>query len=333
MKRFYALGVSLVLSLLALAFAGNAAANDGSGSGNQTAVGSAGTVQVGSVSASPSTAVNAPVNANAPVSVGSETGGSSAQQESGGASASSASCGCSDAGSQTAKHSIGTVQVGSVNASPSTAVNAPVDANAPVSVGSETGDSSAQQESGGASASSASCGCSDAGSQSTTHETHAHPASSCCDDQTSPPCDCKRNSNDKPKHNIVWGDAPQRAVGSLLTVQLGKIGVAPATAVNAPVNVNAPVSVLSNGGSATAEQESGGAQASTATECGEATGSQSGVRSIGTVQVGSVDVAPATAVNAPINVNAPVAELSGGGCDESAAQKSGGATAVAGPLV
>jgi hypothetical protein len=130
----------------------------------------------------------------------------------------------------------------------------------------------------------------------------------------------------------VWGDSGQRAIGSLLTIQIGKVVVAPATAVNAPVNVNAPVSVLSKGGASTAEQESGGARASTASECGKATGSQSAVHSIGTVQVGSVDVAPATTVNAPINLNAPVAVLSGGR-NESAAQKSGGATALARPLV
>src|SRR5436189_6938 len=70
MKRLCALGVSLLVLALALG-AGNAAADDGSGSGGQTAIGSAGTVQVGSVDASPATAVNAPVNANAPVSVGS----------------------------------------------------------------------------------------------------------------------------------------------------------------------------------------------------------------------------------------------------------------------
>jgi hypothetical protein len=256
------------------------------------------------------------------------------------------------------------VQVGSINASPSTAVNAPVNANAPVSVASETGDSSAQQDSGGAQASSTSSGGSNAGSQRSCEcdtdggqssatqppsegtavasppqaqsdataqagDTDAHPASSCCDDKTSSSCECNNNSND----NFVWGDAGQRAIGSLLTIQLGKVVLAPASAVNAPVNVYAPVSVLSKHGSSTAEQESGGAQASTAPECGEAARSQSVVRSIGTVQVGSVDVAPATAVNAPINVNAPVAVLSGGGRDESAARKSGGATALARPLV
>src|SRR5438046_7123185 len=111
MKRLCALGVSLLVLALALG-AGNAAADDGSGAGGQTAKHSIGTVQVGSVDASPATAVNAPVNANAPVSVASETGDSSAQQGSGGASASSVSGGGSDSGSQTAKHSIGTVQVG-----------------------------------------------------------------------------------------------------------------------------------------------------------------------------------------------------------------------------
>src|SRR5262245_20603413 len=237
MKRLCALGVSL----LALALAGNAAANDGAGSGNQTAVGSVGTVQVGSINASPSTAVNAPVNANAPVSVASETGDSSAQQESGGAQASSTSSGGSAAA-----------------ASPPQARS---------------------------------------GSAHQNGDTETHPASS-LRRQTSSSCECKDNSKD----NFVWGDSGQRGM-------------------------------LSKGGSSKAEQESGGAQASTAAECGEATGSQAAIHSIGTVQVGSVGVAPATAVNAPINVNAPVAVLSGGGCDQSAAQKGGGATALARPLV
>jgi len=241
MKRLCALGVSL----LALALAGNAAANDGPASGNQTAVGSVGTAQVGSVNVSRSTAVSAPVNANASASVASETGDSSAQQESGGAQALSTSAGGSCECNASAGQSGPTHTSGRNAADPS-----PPQAQSRSAI--RAGD------------------------------TATHPASSCCPgDKPSSSCECSDNSKD----NFVWGDSGQRSIGS-----------------------------------STAEHESGGAQASTATECGRATGSQSAVHSLGTVQVGSLEVAPATAVNAPINVNAPVAVLSGGGRDESAAQ-------------
>jgi hypothetical protein len=267
-KRLYALGVSVLAFALA---AGNATANDGS---LQVAGNSIGTVQVGSVNATPATSVNAPVNVNAPVTVAGSSGNSSAGQTTGGAAAATSSSGGS-ASNQSANHSIGTVQVGSVNAAPATAVNAPVNVNAPVTVAGSSGDSSAGQTTGGAAAATSS---SDGSSSN---------QSACC---------------------------------SIGTVQVGSVNAAAATAINAPANVNAPITVAGSSGNSSAGQTTGGAAAATSSS-GGSTSSQSASHSIGTVQIGSVNVTPATAINAPVNVNAPITALDGGcsaSCEEPA---------------
>jgi hypothetical protein len=102
--------------------------------------------------------------------------------------------------------------------------------------------------------------------------------------------------------------------------------MAPAASVNAPVNTNAPVCVASDCGSGSASQQSAGANSET-TSAASPGGEQSADHSIGTVQVGAVKVAPAAAVNTPVNANAPVTVLGDSG-DSSAALESGEGTAV-----
>jgi trimeric autotransporter adhesin len=361
MKRLCALSVSVLALALAVG-AGNAAADNGSATApatttaqdataGQTATGSVVTVQVGSVNASPATAVNAPVNANAPVTVLGSSGDSTASQQSSGAQASSSSGDESNGGGdQKVSHSIGTVQIGDVDIAPATAVNAPVNANAPVCLFSHCGSSTATQQSGGAAAASTD-GSSESSSQSDGNEDstktntdtggrYDQPSEnaddenggtySCspCAEQGSPGDDSEGSCSSETDE----AGPPQSAGWSWLTLQVGDVDIAPATAINAPVNANTPVSLLSTScGSSTATQASGGAVAGTAESEDDAAGTQTAKYSIGTIQVGSIDVAPATAVNAPINANSPVSALSCGSGDSVAAQQSGGATAWSSP--
>jgi hypothetical protein len=106
-------------------------------------------VQVGSADVSPAAAVEAPVDANAPVCVLAACSSASGGQQSGGASASSGGSGSGGAGGQSASQSLGTVQVGSADVSPAVAAEAPVDANAPVCVLAACSSVSGGQQTGG----------------------------------------------------------------------------------------------------------------------------------------------------------------------------------------
>src|SRR5204862_385269 len=108
-------------------------------------------------------------------------------------------------------------------------------------------------------------------------------------------------------HADGGGQTVQNSVG---TVQVGSANVSPAASANAPVNANAPVTVAGDQGSASATQSGGENTASSSTSTQNETGTQNAQSSIGTVQVGSVDVDPAVAVNAPVNGNAPVCAAS-----------------------
>jgi hypothetical protein len=238
------------------------------------------TLQIGQVSIAPAIALNAPINANAPICLLANCGGGSASQGGSGAGANPPTGGAGG-GEQSADHSLGTVQVGNAGGSPAVSVNAPVNGNAPVCVASDCAGGDASQGSSSAQAGT----------------------------QTAAP-----------------GSCTQSADHSLLTVQACGADVTPSASANAPVNANAPVCVASDCEGGTSSQESSGAHAQT-TSPGSAGGAQSADHSIGTVQVGEVNVAPAAAVNTPMNANAPVTVL-GDGADDSAAQPCGEGTAV-----
>jgi hypothetical protein len=121
----------------------------------------------------------------------------------------------------------------------------------------------------------------------------------------------------------------QSTAGSLVTGQIGTIELSPNSAAAAPVNADAPVCVLS------ACAEAGGAQSSAASTAaggsteGAGDDSQSNRHSVGTVQAGSVGLAPATALNAPITANAPVCALAacrGGAAPHGAGSSIAGST-------
>lgn len=166
---------------------------------------------------------------------------------------------------QSTTGSLVTVQVGTVDAGPSTAAAAPVNADAPVCLLASCAASGATQSSGGSAATGQSSG-----------------------------------------RDHVSGSQSTR--GSIGTAQVESVGLHPATAVVAPVNANAPVCVISACRGGGAPQAAGGSTASSSTG-GSGSVRQATRKSVGTVQIGAVDIRPATAVAAPVTANAPVCVL------------------------
>src|SRR6185312_11972687 len=106
-------------------------------------------------------------------------------------------------------------------------------------------------------------------------------------------------------------DSSQTAEQSAGTVQVGSANVSPAAAVSAPVNADAPVCVLATCTTTSGGQQAGSSSATTnGTGPSQAGGSQNADQSVGTVQIGAVEVDPATAVSAPVNADAPGCVLS-----------------------
>ncbi len=99
-------------------------------------------------------------------------------------------------------------------------------------------------------------------------------------------------------------DSPGQSInGTVGAAQVAAVDVAPAAAVTAPVNANAPVTVA---GTSEASSSSQGGSSSTAAAGGGggATADQSANRSAGVAQISSAEVEPAAAANAPVNANA-----------------------------
>jgi hypothetical protein len=118
--------------------------------------------------------------------------------------------------------------------------------------------------------------------------------------------------------------AGQSADESIGTVQIGSVNVDPAAAVSAPVNVNAPVCVAAACSSSNGGQQAGSATATTTNAGQSQTGNQTTHESIGTVQIGDVDVDPAAAVSAPVNADTPVCVLAT--CASTSGGQDGGGT-------
>src|SRR5439155_983492 len=120
------------------------------------------------------------------------------------------------------------------------------------------------------------------------------------------------------------GQSTDQSIG---TAQVGEVNGSPAVTGNTPVNGNAPVCVASECSGSNASQQGGGGSSQTGGSGGG--GTQTADQSIVTGQVGSADVNPAAAINAPINGNAPVCVASD--CSGSnASQQAGGGTANTG---
>jgi len=114
----------------------------------------------------------------------------------------------------------------------------------------------------------------------------------------------------------------QSASHSGLTVQVGSATASPSAAAESPANLNAPVCVASTCQSSPESQTVDGSSASGAGTADEDS-TQSASESLGTVQVGSVDVSPVVAADAPVDANAPVCVLAS--CSSvSGGQQSGG---------
>src|SRR5581483_7090242 len=253
-KRLFALGVMLI----ALATAGPALADRG-----QSTASSAGTVQVGSATASPTASADAPVNVTLPVCIAGSCSSQAGSQDSGGASAAangSSSSGSGQAGSPSADQSTGSIQLGPISVDPASAASAPVNANAPVCVLASCSSTSGGQQSAGASSSSG--GQQSAGASSSTEGSGSSQSGG------------------------------QSADPSLASTQVDSASVSPAGAVSAPVNANAPVCVLASCSSSSAGQQGGGASSSTGGSGTSQSGDQTTVGSPGSVQAGPASVDP-----------------------------------------
>jgi hypothetical protein len=231
----------------------------------QSATGSLVTVQVGSASVSPDTAVSAPVDVESPVCAVAVCDNGSASQSSSAATATGGSGAGQAPATQSATGSAGTGQVGAASVAPATAVDAPVTADAPVCV-------------------LAACRHRGAGGQVAESEAA---------------------SKNHATSNGPDGAGSQSAHHSAGTVQVESVDVSPATAVSAPADANVPVCIAAACSPGQAPGTAGLAEA-TKPSTGSGTPGQSADGSVGTVQVGSVDVGPGTAVSAPVGANAPV---------------------------
>jgi hypothetical protein len=119
------------------------------GSGSQKTHHSFGTVQIGSANVDPPLVVSAPVDANAPVCAAASCGGGHATQSGGNVDATSSQPGQGGSGDQSTGGSIGTVQLGSADVSPSIALSVPVSADAPACVLAACGGGTSQETGGG----------------------------------------------------------------------------------------------------------------------------------------------------------------------------------------
>jgi hypothetical protein len=199
----------------------------GGGSGEQEIEQSIGAVQLQNTNVSPAVAANAPINANAPISLLSKGGGGDAKQKNKveaetetrqvgcgcGASSSQSRTYSKRSGDQEVERSIGAVQLQGTNVSPAAAGNAPVNANAPVSVLSKGGGGDATQK------------------NEVEAETQTWQGT----------CGC-----------AFGGQEIERSIAA---VQAQNTNLSPAVAANAPVNANAPVSILSKNGGGDATQK------------------------------------------------------------------------------
>lgn len=93
-------------------------------------------------------------------------------------------------------------------------------------------------------------------------------------------------------------------------VQVGSATVAPAAAASAPVNADAPICVASRCKSSGSNQGTGAATATSSGQSTSGSGSATSNRSVGVVQIGSVDASPAASASAPVNGNLPICVLS-----------------------
>src|SRR5439155_1248515 len=243
---------------------------------------------------------------------------------------------------------IGTVQVNDVNGSPAVTVNAPVNGNAPVCVASDCSGASAGQQGGSGGSSTQGSGPSQTGGQSSDQSigtgqvgsADVNPAAAVNApvNGNAPVCVASDCSGSNASQQAGGGAANTGGTGgsggsqntdqSIGTAQVGDVNGTPAVTGNAPVNANAGVCVASDCSGSNASQQAGGGTSQTGGSGGGG-GTQTADQSIVTGQVGSADVNPAAAVNAPINGNAPVCVASD--CSGSnASQQAGGGTANTG---
>ena len=181
----------------------------------QEVTGSTGAAQVGAVQPVVNVAANVPVTANAPVTVASPHSGGDATQT-GHTSATSSGGHSAAVPTQDTNGSAAVAQIGSVNGATNAAADAPVTANAPISV--------ASPHSGG-----------DAKHTGASHAAAGHPGSS------------------SSGHGSSDSRANQHTSGSTGSAQVGAVGLTPAVAATAPATINAPVTIASpdSGGNAT----------------------------------------------------------------------------------
>src|SRR5215211_1545867 len=351
MKRICALAVSLVALALG---ASPALAEDGgssalpTGTTTQTASQSLATVQASSATVSPGTSATAPVNSSTPVSVASDTSGSSTEQTSS-ASSSASSSTSSTSTQQSVDQSAGSIQAGSTSVDPAVSASAPVNANAPVCVASDCSGGSIDQSSGGGSASTSSNG--SGGSQSADQSAASVQAGQASVDPAvsasapvnanAPVCvasDCSGQSTEQGSNGGAnassgsngGGSSPQTATHSIGTAQIGDTTVNPAAATSLPVNGNAPICVLSDCASGSLQQGSNGGSSASTGSHGGGSANQTTTHSIGTAQIGDATVNPAAAVSLPVNGNAPICVLSDCASSSTNQSSTGGSSAATG---